>query len=69
LDSELYLETTNSGVIRYQGAPTDGGGCSFFKIDPVDANNGETIAYQVCFLDEGGEKYCKRDSFLIWGNP
>jgi hypothetical protein len=69
MGAELIIETPDSGVISYQSAPTDGGGCSFFKVDPVDAKNGETIAYQVCFTDLDGEKHCKRDSFLIWGNP
>jgi len=69
LDAKLVLETPNSGVITYQSPPTDQGGCSFFKLDPIDANNGETIPYQVCFINKYGENICKRDSFLIWGNP
>ncbi len=67
--SKLFVETPNSGVITYQGSSTDGGGCSFFMIEPVDAKNGETIPYQVCFTNLYGENTCKRDSFLIWGNP
>ena len=69
LETELFLETPNQGVISYLGGLTDTGGCAFFKLDPVDANNGETIPYQVCFLNSDGEKVCKQDSFLIWGNP
>lgn len=69
LDIELYLETPDRGVISYFGGPTDAGGCAFFKLDPVDANNGESVPYQVCFVDISGEKNCKQDSFLIWGNP
>jgi len=38
-------------------------------LDPVNANNGETIPYQVCFTNKYGENFCERDSFLIWGNP
>lgn len=69
LETQLLLHTPDQGVISYPGNPTDGGGCAFFKLDPVNANNGETISYQVCFWDEYGEKICKEDSFLIWGNP
>ncbi len=69
MDSQLILESPTAGVITYQSLPTDGGGCSFFKLNPVDAKNGETIAYQVCFMNKYGEQFCKRDSFLIWGNP
>jgi hypothetical protein len=69
LSAQLFLETPNSGVLTYKSSPTDGGGCSFFKLKPVNANNGETIPYQVCFTNDYGERTCKRDSFLIWGNP
>jgi len=69
MDSQLILESPSAGVITYQSSPTDGGGCSFFKLNPVDAKNGETIPYQVCFVNKYGEQFCKRDSFLIWGNP
>jgi len=69
MDSQLILKSPTAGVITYQGSPTDRGGCSFFKLNPVDAKNGETIPYQVCFMNKYGEQFCKRDSFLIWGNP
>jgi hypothetical protein len=69
LETQLLLETPTRGVLSYPGGSTDAGGCAFFKLDPVDANNGETIPYQVCFMNKYGEKSCKQDSFLIWGNP
>jgi hypothetical protein len=69
LETQLLLEAPNQGVITYPGNSTDAGGCAFFRIDPVDAKNGESIAYQVCFINKYGEKICKQDSFLIWGNP
>jgi hypothetical protein len=69
LKTELILETPYHGELNYLGDPTDAGGCAFFKLNPVDANNGETIPYKVCFLDVNGEKVCEQDSFLIWGNP
>jgi hypothetical protein len=69
LNTQLLLETPRDGVITYLSAPTDQGGCAFFQLDPVNANNGETIPYQVCFTNKNGEKFCERDSFLIWGNP
>ncbi len=69
LNTQLILETPRDGVISYQSSPTDQGGCAFFKLDPVNAKNGETIPYQVCFTNKYGENFCERDSFLIWGNP
>jgi hypothetical protein len=69
MNAQLILEAPNSDVKKYRTAATDQGGCSFFKLDPVDAKNGEAVPYQVCFINKYGEKFCKRDSFLIWGNP
>ncbi len=69
LNTQLLLETPQDGVIAYRSSPTDQGGCTFFELDPVDAKNGETIPYQVCFINKYGEQFCERDSFLIWGNP
>ncbi|MEJ2448042.1 MAG: hypothetical protein P8Y37_08905, partial [Anaerolineales bacterium] len=69
MESRLILETPNDGVISYDGGPSDQGGCTFFTLSPVEANNGETIPYQVCFINKYGEQFCEKDSFLIWGNP
>ena len=69
MDTRLVLETPRDGVISYEGSSTDQGGCTFFKLPPVAANNGETIPYQVCFINKYGEQFCEKDSFLIWGNP
>ncbi len=69
LEAQLLLEPPNGEVVAYTGGLTDAGGCVFFRLRPVDANNGETIPYQVCFLTPQGEKICTQDDFLIWGNP
>ena len=69
LNASIILEIPSAGVINYQTSPTDSGGCSFFSLEPVMAKNGETISYQVCFVNKVGENFCRYDSFLIWGNP
>ena len=69
LEAQLFLETPHEGVVTYHSTPTDAGGCSFFRLDPVKAKNGETIPYQVCLTNKYGEHFCTRDSYLIWGNP
>lgn len=69
LETRLLLESPRGDVSTYPGGPTDAGGCAFFKLDPVDANNGETIPYQVCVSNNAGDWICKQDSYLIWGNP
>ena len=69
LKTQLILEVPKQDVITYPGDPTDAGGCAFFTLDPINAINGETIPYQVCVVNESGDKICRQDSFLIWGNP
>lgn len=69
LEARLLVETPQQGVVSYQGVSTDEGGCTFFQMEPINAKNGETIPYQVCFINAHGEQFCERDSFLIWGNP
>jgi hypothetical protein len=43
-------------------------GVSRYMLDPINAPNGTLIPYQVCVLDLNNEKYCVRDSFMIWQN-
>jgi hypothetical protein len=69
LQSSLKLTLPHSKAVIYYGAPSDQGGCTFFRLDPVSAKNGETVPYEVCFSGPEGEKVCQQSSFLIWGNP
>ncbi len=69
LAAELTVSSPQGERLVYQAAPTDGGGCSFFKLDPVEAKNGESIPYQVCFFKEDGGEVCQKGNFLIWENP
>ena len=69
LQSSLKLSLPHSSDIIYHGTPSDRGGCTFFRLDPVTAKNGETIPYEVCFKSPNGESFCQQASFLIWGNP
>ena len=64
----LTITAADQGIITYPFALTDSGGCSFLELDPIQAQNGTTIDYQVCFQGIDGQEYCKKDSYLIWGN-
>jgi len=41
-------------------------GESRIKVPPVNAENGTLIPYQVCITSFEGQKFCVRDSYLIW---
>jgi hypothetical protein len=69
LSTQVILEKPDGDLQSYQGTMTDNGGCAFLTLDPVQANNGQTVAYQVCLSNQYGENFCTKDSFLIWGNP
>ncbi|NQS91033.1 MAG: hypothetical protein HQ574_01375, partial [Chloroflexi bacterium] len=56
--------TQEQGSSTFQFAPTDSGGCSFLMLDPIQAENGTTVDYQVCFQGIGEQEYCKKDSYL-----
>jgi hypothetical protein len=53
---------------EYLMFPTGENGVSKILLDPIDLPNGSLVEYRVCMLDPTHEKYCVRDSYLIWQN-
>ncbi len=66
--ASVTLAYGTNGQSVYQFEPTDSGGCSFLMLDPIQAENGTPVDYQVCFHGIGDQDYCQKDSYLIWGN-
>jgi hypothetical protein len=48
--------------------PTNQDGQSHFRVGPISAPNGTLIPYQVCISIRSGERYCYKDSYLIWNS-
>jgi hypothetical protein len=48
--------------------PTSQDGQAIINLDPIVAPNGTIIPYQVCISSMTGERFCVRDSFVIWYN-
>lgn len=46
--------------------PTDSEGKTQLKLSPIHAENGTLIPYRVCVQDRREQRFCVRDSFLIW---
>lgn len=46
--------------------PTNQEGKTQLKLSPIQAENGTLIPYRVCVQDRRGQRFCVRDSFLIW---
>jgi hypothetical protein len=49
--------------------PTGDDGQTLLKLDPIEAQNGTLIPYQVCISSLTYELFCVKDSFVIWYNP
>ena len=49
--------------------PSGEDGVSTMTIGPIDQPNGSLISYLVCIFDLTYERYCVKDSFMIWQNP
>ncbi len=57
------------GNRTYYMFPTGTDGQSRQILEPVNAPNGTLIPYEVCIYTKNMDKFCVRDSFLIWQNP
>jgi hypothetical protein len=53
----------------YYMLPSGEDGVSTIMIAPIDEPNGSLISYQVCIFDLTYERYCVKDSFMMWQNP
>ena len=68
---EPYLMVTypDGREKTYYMFPTGEDGVSRVLLDAISEPNGTLISYQVCIIDLNNEKYCVKDSFMIWQNP
>ena len=68
---EPYLTVTypDGREKTYYMFPTGDDGVSRVLLDAISEPNGTLIPYQVCMIDLNNEKYCVKDSFMIWQNP
>lgn len=49
--------------------PTDQNGISLYRMDPINAEKGTIIPYQVCVSVLSENLFCVKDSYVIWYNP
>ncbi len=63
---ELIITYPNGKEERVNMPPTDQDGKTQLGISPINAENGTLIPYRVCVQDIREEKFCIRDSFIIW---
>ncbi|GAB4481951.1 MAG: hypothetical protein Kow0088_24580 [Anaerolineales bacterium] len=62
----LFLTNPQDGEEEYSFPPTDLEGKTELKIASIEAENGTLVPYRVCVQDHRQQRYCVRDSFLVW---
>lgn len=67
--ASLIVELPDGTVRNEDFPPTGPDGVAHIKVEPIETTNGTIIPYQVCIASESGDKYCIRQSFLIWTTP
>jgi hypothetical protein len=68
LEPVLVVTLPDGTQQPYKMPPTNQDGQSHFRLGPISAPNGTLIPYQVCISIRSGERYCYKDSYLIWTN-
>lgn len=63
---ELELFPPTGGQQAYVLPATDEKGEARWRIDALEFSNGTLIPYKVCVKSPGGQRFCIRDSYLIW---
>jgi hypothetical protein len=66
LEPVLVVTLPDGSQQPYKMPPTNQDGQSHFRVGPISAPNGTLIPYQVCISIRAGERYCYKDSYLIW---
>lgn len=53
----------------YPFDPTGQNGRTSLTLPPIQAPNSMLIPYQICVPSQNGDKFCVKDSYIIWNNP
>ena len=66
LEPELELYLPDGGLEKYVLPPSDSNGESHWMVEPLQAENGTLVPYKVCVATPSSQRFCIRDSYLIW---
>lgn len=69
VEPDLIVTLPDGREKTYYLYPTGVDGQARMILEPINAANGTLIPYQICVYNLNQEKFCVRDSFLIWQNP
>jgi len=69
VEPDLIVTMPDGREKTYYMPPTGEDGQATIVLEPITAPSGTLIPYEVCIFIPGGQKFCVKDSFLIWNNP
>jgi len=64
----LILTSPDGKQKTYSLPPTSADGQSHLTLPAITGSNGTLVPFQVCIARLTGEKFCVKDSFIIWNN-
>lgn len=62
----LILTMPDGSKSAYPMPPTGDDGQTRLRLEPINADNGTLIPYQVCVVMIGEQNFCVMDSYLVW---
>lgn len=65
----LTLTMPDGSEKSHDFPPTGDDGQTVLRLEPIEAQNGTLVPYQVCISSLTYEMFCVKDSFVIWYNP
>jgi len=68
-EPELVLYLPDGSTRRYYMYPSGNDGQTRQQVEALNVPVGTLIPYQVCLYNLDGQKFCVKDSYLIWQKP
>jgi len=65
----LTLTRPDNSQKIYNFTATGQNGRTSLRLPPIQATNSALVQYQICIPGQNGDKFCVKDSYLIWNNP
>ena len=66
VEPDIVVTLPDGTTRTYYMYPTGEDGQTRLVLEPIAAQSGTLIPYEVCIFFPGGQKLCVKDSFLIW---
>jgi hypothetical protein len=66
IEPDILVNLPDMTTQEYYMYPTGEDGKTIITLEPIAAQKGTLIPYQVCVFFQGGEQLCVEDSYTIW---